>query len=204
MLLTLSAIWGSSFMFIKVGVRGARAGDARHGASRARGADAARLRGVAGIARRRGLAGQASTTAPSCSSALLNSVVPFWLLAWGETRIDSGLAALLQAGAPLFTAVLAALLRPFGADGGRAARGRADRLRRRRAPRRRGAERQRARCARGGAHRPLLRRLVARGRPPPARGAGRHDRARDDGDRVRRSCSRSGSRRRRRACRAGR
>ena len=39
--------------------------------------------------------------------ALLNSVVPFWLLAWGETRIDSGLAALLQACAPLFTALLA-------------------------------------------------------------------------------------------------
>src|SRR5262249_39191999 len=41
--------------------------------------------------------------------ALLNSVIPFWLLAWGETRIDSGLAALLQASAPLFTALLAAL-----------------------------------------------------------------------------------------------
>ncbi len=41
--------------------------------------------------------------------ALFNTVVPFWLLAWGETRIDSGLAALLQACAPLFTAVLAAL-----------------------------------------------------------------------------------------------
>jgi drug/metabolite transporter (DMT)-like permease len=40
--------------------------------------------------------------------ALFNSVVPFWLLAWGETRIDSGLAALLQACAPLFTALLAA------------------------------------------------------------------------------------------------
>jgi drug/metabolite transporter (DMT)-like permease len=39
--------------------------------------------------------------------ALLNSVVPFWLLAWGETKIDSGLAALLQACAPLFTALLA-------------------------------------------------------------------------------------------------
>ena len=35
-------------------------------------------------------------------------MIPFWLLAWGETRIDSGLAALLQACAPLFTAVLAA------------------------------------------------------------------------------------------------
>ena len=35
-------------------------------------------------------------------------MIPFWFLAWGETRIDSGLAALLQACAPLFTALLAA------------------------------------------------------------------------------------------------
>jgi drug/metabolite transporter (DMT)-like permease len=39
--------------------------------------------------------------------AVLNSVVPAWLLAWGETRIDSGTAALLQACAPLCTALLA-------------------------------------------------------------------------------------------------
>jgi drug/metabolite transporter (DMT)-like permease len=39
--------------------------------------------------------------------AIFNAVLPFWLLAWGETRIDSGLAAVLQASAPLFTAFLA-------------------------------------------------------------------------------------------------
>jgi hypothetical protein len=48
--------------------------------------------------------------------------VPFWLLAWGETRIDSGLAALLQAGAPLFTALLATFFfRSERVDGARLA-----------------------------------------------------------------------------------
>src|SRR3954453_5488442 len=38
---------------------------------------------------------------------LLNTAVPFWLLSWGETRIDSGLASILQASVPIFNAVLA-------------------------------------------------------------------------------------------------
>jgi drug/metabolite transporter (DMT)-like permease len=34
--------------------------------------------------------------------ALLNSVLPFILVAWGETRIDSGLASILNATVPIF------------------------------------------------------------------------------------------------------
>ena len=37
----------------------------------------------------------------------LNAAVPFWLLSWSETRIDSGLAAIIQAAAPIFVALLA-------------------------------------------------------------------------------------------------
>src|SRR5207302_9831912 len=39
--------------------------------------------------------------------ALVNVAVPFWLLSWGETRIDSGLASILQAAVPIFNAVVA-------------------------------------------------------------------------------------------------
>jgi drug/metabolite transporter (DMT)-like permease len=39
--------------------------------------------------------------------AALNSAVPFWLLSWAETELDSGLAAVIQAAAPLLTALLA-------------------------------------------------------------------------------------------------
>lgn len=36
---------------------------------------------------------------------ILNAALPFWLLAWSEKRLDSGLAAVLQASMPLFTAL---------------------------------------------------------------------------------------------------
>jgi drug/metabolite transporter (DMT)-like permease len=38
---------------------------------------------------------------------LVNTALPFWLLSWGETRIDSGLASIIQASVPIFVAVLA-------------------------------------------------------------------------------------------------
>src|SRR5204862_4023937 len=38
---------------------------------------------------------------------LVNSSIPITSLSWAETRIDSGLAAVIQAAAPLFTALLA-------------------------------------------------------------------------------------------------
>ncbi|TAM78088.1 DMT family transporter [bacterium] len=40
----------------------------------------------------------------------LNNVIPFTLIAWGETRIASGLAAILNATTPLFTILLAHVL----------------------------------------------------------------------------------------------
>ena len=39
--------------------------------------------------------------------ALVNTAVPFWLLSWGETRIDSGLASIIQAAVPIFNALIA-------------------------------------------------------------------------------------------------
>ena len=38
----------------------------------------------------------------------LNNALPFWLLGFANTRIDSGLSAVIQAAAPVFTVVLAA------------------------------------------------------------------------------------------------
>jgi drug/metabolite transporter (DMT)-like permease len=39
--------------------------------------------------------------------ALVNTAVPFWLLSWGETRIDSGLASIIQGAVPIFNALVA-------------------------------------------------------------------------------------------------
>ncbi|WP_372880335.1 DMT family transporter [Psychromonas sp.] len=43
---------------------------------------------------------------------LLNNVIPFVLIVWGQTQIASGLAAILNAATPIFTVVVAGLLLP--------------------------------------------------------------------------------------------
>ena len=59
-------------------------------------------------ARARTLRGAARALAPRSSwSGSLNTAVPFWLLSWGETRIDSGLASIIQASVPIFNVLLA-------------------------------------------------------------------------------------------------
>jgi len=40
----------------------------------------------------------------------LNNLLPFCLIVWGETQIDSGLAAILNATTPVFTVILAHFL----------------------------------------------------------------------------------------------
>jgi drug/metabolite transporter (DMT)-like permease len=45
---------------------------------------------------------------------MLNNVIPFTLIAWGETRIESGLAAILNATTPIFSALV---LHAFRAEG---------------------------------------------------------------------------------------
>jgi drug/metabolite transporter (DMT)-like permease len=103
MLLVLSAIWGASFLFIKVGVRELTPGTliwARVGlAALALAPVALRSRDVRASLRRSWRA--------LIVSGLLNTALPFWTLSWGETRIDSGLAAIIQAAAPIFTALFA-------------------------------------------------------------------------------------------------
>jgi drug/metabolite transporter (DMT)-like permease len=106
MLLVLSAIWGSSFMFIKVGVRELEP------ATLVFGRLLLAFVTLALVVPHRMRISEAVATVrvelrPLAVTALLNTAIPFWLLAWGETRIDSGLAAVLQAAAPLFTALLA-------------------------------------------------------------------------------------------------
>src|SRR5436309_4806631 len=44
---------------------------------------------------------------PLIVTGLLNSAIPIFAITWAETRLDSGLTAIIQASAPLFTALLA-------------------------------------------------------------------------------------------------
>jgi drug/metabolite transporter (DMT)-like permease len=106
MLLALSSIWGASFLFIKVGVRELEPATliwVRVGLA------ALTLVPVAVVAlgARATAAGLRSAWKPLVVMGLLNSALPFWLISWAEQDVDSGLTAILQASAPLFTALLA-------------------------------------------------------------------------------------------------
>lgn len=116
MLVALSALWGGSFFFNGVAV-----GELPTlTIVTARVALAAlillalmRLRGLA-IPRSRGVWGAFLVM------GLLNNVVPFYLIVWGQAHIASGLAAILNATTPLFTALVAhGLTRDEKMTGGR-------------------------------------------------------------------------------------
>lgn len=107
LLLALSAIWGSSYMFIKVGVRDfapatlvdlrlALAACVLIGFITARG----RVRGL-----RRALR-------PGAVVGTVGLAVPFLLISWGETHIDSGIAGVANASVPIFVALLALRFAP--------------------------------------------------------------------------------------------
>src|SRR4030088_2818669 len=106
MLATVGLLWGASFLFIKVAVR--------------------ELQPATLILGRLGLATVAlALLVPLLSGGatavrqirenirwlvvigMVNVAVPFWLLSWGETRISSGLASIIQASVPIFNAVVA-------------------------------------------------------------------------------------------------
>ena len=107
MLATVALLWGASFMFIKIGVREL--------------APATLVTGRIGIGAVTlalivpSLAGGVRATVAAIREnlgwlvlvGLVNIALPFWLLSWGETRIDSGLASIIQAAVPIFNAVIA-------------------------------------------------------------------------------------------------
>jgi drug/metabolite transporter (DMT)-like permease len=104
MLVTLAAIWGSSFMFIKVAVRELTPGEVVFG--RVLVGALALLPLVPFTVGWRRLRSELRRYAlPFILLGIFNASLPFWLLAWSEKRLDSGLAGVLQASTPLFTAL---------------------------------------------------------------------------------------------------
>jgi drug/metabolite transporter (DMT)-like permease len=106
MFVTVALLWGASFMFIKIAVREL--------------APATLILGRLGIAALtlalivplmvggRTIVEQVRANAGWLTVVgLVNMAIPFWLLSWGETRIDSGLASIIQAAVPIFNAVIA-------------------------------------------------------------------------------------------------
>jgi drug/metabolite transporter (DMT)-like permease len=99
----LGLIWGSSFLWIKIAV--GEVGPFVLVAFRL-------AFGLVGLLvlmlwQRQSLPRDRKTLAAFLFLGVVNTAVPFVLISWGETRIDSALAAILDATVPLFTIVIA-------------------------------------------------------------------------------------------------
>jgi drug/metabolite transporter (DMT)-like permease len=103
LLIGLSLLWGGSFFFAKIAVLELPPLTVALG----RVAIAAAI--LLTLARTTGVALPATLAAwrPYALMGLLNNVIPFTLLFWGQTHIPSGLAAILNATTPLFTVLVA-------------------------------------------------------------------------------------------------
>jgi drug/metabolite transporter (DMT)-like permease len=106
LLLLLAAIWGASFMFIKIAVD-----ELAPTTTMALRLVFSAIPLLAIVVWKRGL--QPATTemrsiiVPGMILGVTSTAVPFTLIAWGETRIDSGVAAIGNASMPIFVALLA-------------------------------------------------------------------------------------------------
>jgi drug/metabolite transporter (DMT)-like permease len=122
LLLFLAATWGASYLFIKVAVEG--------------GIEPAPLMAARALVAALCLFGYLTWTMGATRAVaslrrswrqwiVLGSVgaaLPFWLVAWGEKHVDSGIAAIAQATVPIFTLILGARFLPHEPLGvGRAA-----------------------------------------------------------------------------------
>jgi drug/metabolite transporter (DMT)-like permease len=107
LLLLLSAIWGASFLFIKVGVRQLSPSVVALSRLSIGTIVLLPLAAIGG-----GLAPLRGKLRPVLVLGLFNNALPFWLLGFAETRIASGFTAVIQAAAPVFTALLAGRIDP--------------------------------------------------------------------------------------------
>jgi drug/metabolite transporter (DMT)-like permease len=103
LLIGLSLLWGGSFFFAKIAVSELPPLTVALGRVAIAAAILVTLARVTGV----GLPATLSDWRPYALMGLLNNVIPFTLLFWGQTHIPSGLAAILNATTPLFTVVVA-------------------------------------------------------------------------------------------------
>ena len=99
----LVVMWGSSFLFTKIAVAAMNPASVVAG----RLVLAAAVLGVVLAATQRRLGGGPRAWLYVLAIALLGNCVPFWLISWGQQRIDSGLAGIFMAVMPITTLILA-------------------------------------------------------------------------------------------------
>ncbi len=116
MLFLLGAIWGVSYVLIKVAVEDIE--PAPMMAARALLAGLLLLPYLAVTMGSRPAAVALRTHwRPALVLGALNAAIPFWLVAWGEKHIDSSIAGIAQATVAIFTFLLAARFLPHEAVG---------------------------------------------------------------------------------------
>lgn len=103
LLLVLSGLWGCSFLFYKILVAALPPFSVVFG----RVAIAALVLNIVLLVRREAMPGDGRTWRAFLLMGLLNNAIPFSLIAFGETHIASGLASILNATTPMFTALVA-------------------------------------------------------------------------------------------------
>jgi drug/metabolite transporter (DMT)-like permease len=104
LLLGLAAAWGASYLFIKVAV------------DEVDPAFAMEIRLVGAAVLLTAYVGVRETFAawrPGLVLGVINAALPYWLVAWGETHVDSSIAGIAQASVPVFV-VLFSLALPHG------------------------------------------------------------------------------------------
>lgn len=105
LLLPLAALWGSSFLFIKVAVRDLEPTVLMAGRLAL---SALALLPVLLVQRRGRVAADLRAVAyPGVVLGIVNAAIPFTLIAWGETHVDSGVAAIANASMPIWVALIA-------------------------------------------------------------------------------------------------
>ncbi len=111
LLFLLAAVWGASYLFIKVAVRDFEPTVLV----------TLRMLIAAGVligflalrqGTRNALAQVGGAWREGLVFGLINGVIPFTLISWGEKHIDSGIAAIANASVPIFVALLAIKFRP--------------------------------------------------------------------------------------------
>ncbi|MGY4288069.1 drug/metabolite transporter (DMT)-like permease [Bradyrhizobium sp. LM2.7] len=106
LLVALATLWGGSYTFIKLGV----ATIPPITLIAARTAIAGLLLLVVMRARGIRMPTDAATWQRFAFQAVLNSVIPWTLIAWGERHVDAALATILNSAAPIFTFLLTAVV----------------------------------------------------------------------------------------------
>ena len=106
LLLLLASVWGASYLFIKVAVEGGLEPAPLMCARAAIAAVVLLAYVVHALGSARAVAELRASWRQWLTIGAVANAVPFWLVAWGEKHVDSGIAAIAQSTVPLFTILL--------------------------------------------------------------------------------------------------